>query len=243
MLKIEEPSEGYHSYEESTMSFYPSAEVEGITMQSLVGRGTTSYTYHEIREMDSSSQMFHRQWLEELREWPELMQVAERLLNRAELPSGYELEWLRELSSVTGWELDDVAEDLGRVDLDPSERAERYRRLFDKYYSSATDHHSSGDLEQAGEKLYAAVLALVKYHAALRGVPIAHWSRGRVDSYIENNVKGDLRKTLSDLIDKVQRLHEYFYEGCPDEPTCRSKWRGAIELLEQARRKIFEEHT
>jgi len=60
--------------------------------------------------------------LEELgREWPEIYRVAEKLRQGADL-SNDDREWLDDISRVSGWDEDDVAEDLKNLDRDPSER-------------------------------------------------------------------------------------------------------------------------
>ena len=58
-----------------------------------------------------------------------------------------------------------------------------------------------------------AVTALIKFYAAARGIPIVHWSIGKLDYFVENNVEKKYRKLFRDLLDKAHMLHEHFYEG------------------------------
>ncbi|MEM2363788.1 MAG: PaREP1 family protein [Zestosphaera sp.] len=112
-------------------------------------------------------------WFELFTEYPELLQVALKLSLGAVL-NERDKEWLREVSEVTGWDLDDVAEELGNMGEDPSTRAERYWRLHEEYLEKVRKRYEQGDFKQAGEKLYGAVLALVKYIAAVKGVAVVH---------------------------------------------------------------------
>jgi len=50
----------------------------------------------------------------------------------------------------------------------------RYRMLFEKYLEEAKRRKEAGDTEQAGEKLWGAITALIKLYAAKKGVPIVH---------------------------------------------------------------------
>ena len=72
----------------------------------------------------------------------------------------------------------------------PRTRAERYRRLLEKYLAEADELYQKGDI-QAGEKLWGATTALVKLYAALRNVPVIRWSRGKIGKFIENIVPGE----------------------------------------------------
>jgi len=47
-------------------------------------------------------------------------------------------------------------------------------------------------------------------------------------------VRPELRELLRDLLDKVQPLHEHFYEEHLDEQTFRERWSKAVELLKKA---------
>jgi hypothetical protein len=180
----------------------------------------------------------HPAWLEPLAEWPEVKDVALHLINVGEM-SDFDREWVRALSEATGWDEDDIVDDLKDTTVDPSLRAAKYAQLFNKYYSASMEHYNSGDLEQAGEKLYAAVLALIKYDAARRGTPIAHWSYGKVASYVSNNASREVREDLSMLLKTVHELHEFFYEGCPDQTTCRNDIDVALTLLKRLTGKLL----
>ncbi|MEM0233437.1 MAG: PaREP1 family protein [Candidatus Nezhaarchaeales archaeon] len=100
-------------------------------------------------------------------EWPELWLVAAKL-SRGERLSEWDEGWLKEISEATGWRLSDVLDELRNVSKDPAERAERYYNLYTEYLKKAKNRYELGDYRQAGEKLYGAVLALIKYFAAIQ---------------------------------------------------------------------------
>ncbi len=70
--------------------------------------------------------------------------------------------WINELAEATGWSEDDIVDDLRNIDVDPSGRAEKYKELFERYYAEAKKRKEEGDTRQAGEKLWGAVVSLIK---------------------------------------------------------------------------------
>ncbi|PUA31226.1 MAG: hypothetical protein B9J98_07160 [Candidatus Terraquivivens tikiterensis] len=72
------------------------------------------------------------------REWPELLDVFRKLTSEEEL-SGWDREWLKEVAYASGWDFEDVKEDLRLSNIDPSKRAEWYRELFVKYFNEARE--------------------------------------------------------------------------------------------------------
>jgi len=171
-------------------------------------------------------------------EWPEVFRLAYRLRAGVRLAEDDRL-CLRELSEATGWDPEDVAEDLAEIDVDPSARAERYRELHEKYFREALEFEAKGDDKQASEKLWGAITALIKLYAAEKGVFVAHWSRGRMESFITNNIKPHYRKLFRDLLDKGATLHEHFYEAHLDEATFEERWNELVDLLEKAREIVL----
>ncbi len=167
----------------------------------------------------------------ELALWPEIYKVCVKLVYGLPLETA-DKAIAKELSEASGWQVRDVLEDLkAALCEDPSTRVDIYRRLTKKYYDEAIKEWKRGNLEQAGEKLWGASVALVKLHAALKGIFIAHWSRGKIDSYITHNVKSEHKGFFRELIDNAHVLHEYFYEGVPDEETFKERWTNVIDLL------------
>jgi hypothetical protein len=176
--------------------------------------------------------------LGEVAEWPEVVEIAGKL-RRNEEPTEKDMEWIKELAEATGWDADDIADELKNLDADPVTRAERYRRLHEEYFKKAKEFKEKGDKEQASEKLWGAITALVKFYAGVKGAPVVHWSRGKMDKVITKNFEEKFRELFEDLLDKGQVFHEYFYEGIEDEETFEKKWEKTVKLLEDIRRLLF----
>lgn len=172
-------------------------------------------------------------------EWPEVISIFKKLSLGKRL-SEHDKLWINELAEATGWAPDHIIDEIRNLDIDPSERAKRYRELFEQYYREALIYKGKGDTRQAGEKIWGAVVALIKFYAAVRGVFISHWSRGKLDKFITNNVRQEYREHFRNLLDKAHRLHEHFYEGDLDEKSFKERWEKLMELLENVKKIVFE---
>jgi len=107
-----------------------------------------------------------------LRAFPELIPLVKKLVEGKPLDE-VDKSNLREFVEATGWSFEDIVDDLRNVWRDPSERVDKYRSMFEEYYKKALELVNK-DPRQAAEKLWGAITALVKLHAALKGVFIAH---------------------------------------------------------------------
>jgi len=175
--------------------------------------------------------------LEPLREFPELVPLVEKLVKRRPLDE-IDKSNLSELVEATGWSIEDVVDDLRNVWRNPSERVDRYRNMFEKYYDEALELVDK-DPQQAAEKLWGAITALIKLHASLKGVFIAHWEHEKLYNYVTNNVEERHRKLFHDLLKTGEVLHRYFYEGGLDRGTFNIFWTEALELLDQAKQVVY----
>ncbi|MEM2028610.1 MAG: PaREP1 family protein, partial [Candidatus Bathyarchaeia archaeon] len=110
-------------------------------------------------------------------EWPEVLTVVSRLY-RGEALSNEDKLWIKEIAEETGWDEDAAIDELRNIDADPSKRADKYRELCEKYFEEANKHKEEGDTEQAGEKMWGAITALIKTYAAAKRIPIIHWDHG-----------------------------------------------------------------
>lgn len=171
-------------------------------------------------------------------EWPEIANIVMKLIKNQKLSSKDE-QWINEIAEVTGWRKSDIIDDLMNINAHPSERVKRYRKIFEEYYEEALKLKEKGNTRQASEKLWGATTALVKLYAAIKGIPIMHWSRGKIESFITDNVETKYRKLFRDLLDKAQILHEHFYEGCLDSKTFEERWNEAIEPLEKVKKIVL----
>jgi hypothetical protein len=157
--------------------------------------------------------------LEELRrEYPEVVSLAAKLASGGQL-SGNDILTLREVAEAMGWDVDDAADELKSLAANPSERVKKYMELFQKYYSEAHRLLEQGDYPQAAEKLWGAATALVKLHAALRGVFTAAWSHGKLYNYVTHNVEDEHKQAFRDMLKAAEVMHRYFYERDLDPAT------------------------
>jgi hypothetical protein len=169
-------------------------------------------------------------------EWPEVVELALKLFRDEKLGDGDEA-WLSELAQEAGWSREDLIEELKSVDADPSSRVKRYEELFEKYRREALELVGK-DSRQAGEKMWGAVTALIKLHAAKKGVPIIHWDHGKLHSYVNNNVEREDRELFQRLLLTAEELHVHFYEGHLDESSFKEYFSKVAELIEKVGKLI-----
>jgi hypothetical protein len=177
--------------------------------------------------------------LEELyREYPEVVPLAAKLSSGRQL-SKNDILMLREVAEAMGWDGGDAADELKNLATNPSKRVERYMELFQKYYSEAHRLLERGDYPQAAEKLWGAATALIKLHAALRGVFIAAWSHGKLYNYVTHNVEEEHRQAFRDMLKAAEVMHRYFYERDLDPATFKDHWEDALRHIEKVQHIIY----
>ena len=171
------------------------------------------------------------------REYPEIVELREKL-RKGELDSRD--EWnLRELCEATGWDEDDVKDELVNIDKDPAEREEVYVNLFNKYYGEARRLREKGDDVQAAEKLWGAITALVKAYSCRKGVFVAHWGRGKLDRFVEENVEEALKEKFSDLLTFGGELHEHFFERHLPSGKFDRRWNQCTNLIDELKLRLI----
>jgi hypothetical protein len=173
--------------------------------------------------------------LEELyREYPEVVSLAAKLSSGRQL-SKNDILILREVAEAMGWDGDDAADELKNLVTNPSERVEKYMELFQKYYSEAHRLLERGDYTQAAEKLCGAATALIKLHAALRGIFVAAWSHGKLYNYVTHNVEEEHRQAFRYMLKAAEVMHRYFYERDLDPATFKDHWEDAVRHIEKVK--------
>jgi predicted nucleic acid-binding Zn-ribbon protein len=192
-----------------------------------------------LRDVKSQLELGESQLFEIRKAWPEVASLAERVAKGQRL-EGLEEKNFKELTKATGWDEADLREELARLGEDPSESIERYKELFEKYSQEAMELFRQGDTRQAAEKMWGAVVALVKLYAAIKGVFVAHWSRSKIDCVIASNVEPEYRKLFRELVDRAHVLHEHFYEGSLNEKLFRERWDEMLELLKEAKEVVYK---
>ncbi|MFP3156841.1 MAG: PaREP1 family protein [Caldivirga sp.] len=171
-------------------------------------------------------------------EYPELLLLAGKL-SRGEELNEVDRVWLKELAKVSGWDVDDVGDELRNLWANPSSRVNKYWELFNKYYKEAHSHYNNKDYPQAAEKLWGAITALIKLHAALKGVPIIEWSHGGLYNYVSNNVEKENKQAFIDLLGAGEPLHRYFYELHLEPKAFEDVWNNAINRLETTKNIVL----
>jgi len=175
--------------------------------------------------------------LEPLYGFPELFPLVEKLIEEKPLDETDEAN-LRELVGATGWSVDDVVDDLRNGWVDPLGRVDRYREMFERYFSEALELVDRDSWQAAG-RLWGAVTALVKLHASLKGAFVAGWDHGGLYNYVTRNVEEEHRELFYGLLMTGRELHRYFYEGDLDEDTFTYFWKRAVKLLGEAREVVY----
>jgi hypothetical protein len=171
-------------------------------------------------------------------ELPEVASLALKLSSRMPLGEGDE-RVLLELAQASGWDIDDVREELGNLWVDPSEKVDKYGELFERYYREALETVNK-DPQQAAEKLWGSITALIKLHAALKRVFVAEWNHGRLFNYVTHNVEKAQQKLFFDLLKAGRELHIYFHERHLDPETFKVFWSEAVELLGRAKGIVYK---
>jgi hypothetical protein len=85
----------------------------------------------------------------------------------------------------------------------------------------------------ARPKLWGAATALIKLHAALRGVLIAAWSHGKLYNYVTHNVEH--RQAFRDMLKAAEVMHRYFYEKDLDPAIFKDHWEDAVRRIEKVK--------
>lgn len=215
----------------------PSAQREQLLKQAENIQKQLSYMKSQLQQGASK---YRAAQLSEIRKaWPEVARLSERVAKGQRL-EGLDEKNFRELTKATGWDEADLREELARLGGNPSESVERYKELFEKYSREAVELFSRGNTRQAAEKMWGAVVALVKLYAAIKGVFVAHWSRSKIDSVIASDVEPEYRELFRELVDRAHVLHEHFYEGSLNEELFRERWDETLELLEEAKEVVYK---
>jgi hypothetical protein len=170
------------------------------------------------------------------REFPEIASLAIKLSSGESL-SEYDKFLLKELSEATGWSIDEIIEELKRIDANPSERVKKYRELFERLYKEAVELVEK-DTVQAAEKLWGAIVALIKLHASIKGV-FVEWTHDKLYNYVSRNVEEKHRKLFRVLLKAGEPLHRYFYEKKMDYEAFKDCWKDAVELVEKVKELVY----
>jgi len=96
-------------------------------------------------------------------------------------------------------------------EIDPSEKAEVYMKLSEKYLTEAENLLAKRDYVQASEKLWSSTALMVKAVAATKGISIL--SHGELFSFVRKLGEERNEPEFRRLFSVANTLHQNFYEN------------------------------
>ena len=172
-------------------------------------------------------------------EFPEILDLTLKVRSGEPLNND-DMLWLKALARVAGWSVDDIVDEMKNLHRKPSEKAERYKELFEKLYRETVNLLEEGS-PQVAEKMLGAATALIMLHASLKGIPLLPWARDKIYSYAAYSVEREHRETFEDLIRAVEPMYTYNLERELTPEALREYRRNTLRLIEKAREIVYEQ--
>jgi len=123
--------------------------------------------------------------------------------------------------------------------LDLKTRVKLYLNLFNKYLAEAEELYNKGDLVQAGEKYWGAIVSLLNAIAELRGWP--HYSHRDYLEIVENLVEEIKERNLTIYFASAERLHANFYHNFLKKISFEVHRENALKLIEKLKDIVSRE--
>jgi hypothetical protein len=120
--------------------------------------------------------------------------------------------------------------------IDPSDKAEAYMNLSEKYLRDADDLLAKGDYIQASEKLWGSAVLMVKAVAASRGSTIS--SHGELFSFVRRLGEEEDEPELRRLFSVANTLHQNFYENWLHEDVIKEYSEDIKQLITELKKLI-----
>ncbi|MBS7611315.1 PaREP1 family protein [Candidatus Bathyarchaeota archaeon] len=120
--------------------------------------------------------------------------------------------------------------------INPSERAEAYMRLSEKYLVDAEDFLLKGDHAQASEKLWGSAALMVKAVAAIRGISIL--SHGELFSFVRKIGEEQNESEFRRLFSVANTLHQNFYENWLHEDVIKEYYEDIKQFIVKLKKLI-----
>lgn len=120
--------------------------------------------------------------------------------------------------------------------IDPSDKAEAYMNLSEKYLRDADDLLAKGDYIQASEKLWGSAALMVKAVAASRGSTIS--SHGELFSFVRRLGEEEDEPELRRLFSVANTLHQNFYENWLHEDVIKEYSEDIKQLITELKKLI-----
>jgi len=164
--------------------------------------------------------------------WPEVVRIHEKLV-KGEKFSSLDKQWIKELVEATGWSVEDVMDEIKNLDKDPSTRVGKYQKIFEDCLLSAKELKEKKRNRQAGEKLWGAVIALLKLYASKRGIPLIPWDSESLFSLIGYTKERQTQDAILNLIARAGVLHQNYYECILGRKAFKYFFGDTLELIEK----------
>ena len=123
-------------------------------------------------------------------------------------------------------------------DMSPAERVELYVELHESYMAEAEELAREGKLEQAGEKMWGAVCALLNAIGEQKGW--RHYSHRDYCDIIEELAEELGKPELSAWFASAERLHANYYHGFLREATFKHHVEAVKKLVSELRKLLTE---
>ena len=159
------------------------------------------------------------------------VRLREKLMMGLELTEKDEQN-VAEMAEAAGWGRDDLIEDLAAP-----QSYGHYLKLSEKYFNEAK-RVKEEDSGQAAEKMWGAITAFIKAYASSKGVIISHWSRRKLERFVENNVEPKWKPAFYELLEKGTVLHEHFYEKYLSQEHFNELFDSCESLLKELKSKL-----
>ena len=187
------------------------------------------YLFNEVRIGDL---VLTPSWVKIIeKKYPETVELSRKLRSDEELTRID--KWnLNEITKASGWDKEDVIEDLKNLDVDPSERETKYWDIFEKYYKEAEVLKNKGDNPQAAEKLWGAITVLIKAYSAKMGIFVAEWDHETLWNVVYHNF-GRLKPKFRELLKSGRELHIHFYEKHLPSEAFEETWNECVKLIKE----------
>lgn len=144
------------------------------------------------------------------------------------------LKLLRAYAEERGRDFESLLLELVAQVLDPPARVEAYLEASEEFWREGLQLIEKGDVRQGGEKIWNAVVQMVRAYAESHGLP--HDGRRPTWAAVRRLSREEPRSVL--LFAAVEQLHVNFYEGHLEREDVEKLVEAAAELRELVRRRV-----
>ncbi|MHC1636027.1 MAG: hypothetical protein ACXQTS_05345, partial [Candidatus Methanospirareceae archaeon] len=148
-----------------------------------------------------------------------------------------------EICKATGWDRDDMVEEIKNIDKKPSDRKGIYSKLFFKYLRQASLLKIPGDMRErpqrgACKKLWGAITALIKWYGSEKGVFVIHWDKRELNEFVDAHIGDDFRDKFFDLLTYGGELY-FHYEELP-KTRIDKHWERCMKIMEEILKERYK---